>query len=95
MIAEIATPRLCRGPSRPIPGDHRRAARSIAGPAPTVGTAGRPADAVRAAVVLVQPLSQHRVAPGPPVLVLGWGAQTPDRIRHGIARLVATLSAAR
>ncbi|MDN5934313.1 MAG: PLP-dependent aminotransferase family protein, partial [Pseudonocardia sp.] len=49
----------------------------------------------REAGVLVQPLSQHRVAPGPAGLVLGYGAQTPDRIRHGIARLAATLSAAR
>lgn len=48
----------------------------------------------REAGVLVQPLSQHRVAPGPPGLVLGYGAQTPDRIRHGIARLAATLSTA-
>lgn len=54
-----------------------------------------PSARARAVGVLVQPLSQHRVAPGPPGLVLGYGAQTPDRIRHGISRLAATLSAAR
>jgi GntR family transcriptional regulator/MocR family aminotransferase len=48
----------------------------------------------REAGILVQPLSQHRVAPGPPGLVLGYGAQTPDRIRGGIARLAAALRTA-
>jgi GntR family transcriptional regulator/MocR family aminotransferase len=37
--------------------------------------------------VLVQPLSQHRVAPGPPGLVLGYAAHPADRIREGVARL--------
>ena len=42
-----------------------------------------------AAGVLVHPLSAHRIAPGPPGLVLGYAAQAPDRIREGIARLGA------
>lgn len=47
------------------------------------------ADRARAAGVVVHPLSRHRVAPGPPGLVLGYAAQTPDRIHDGIARLAA------
>jgi GntR family transcriptional regulator/MocR family aminotransferase len=39
--------------------------------------------------VLVHPLSAHRIAHGPPGLVLGYAAQAPDRIREGIARLGA------
>jgi GntR family transcriptional regulator/MocR family aminotransferase len=39
--------------------------------------------------VVVHALSRHRVAPGPPGLVLGYAAQPPDRIRDGIARLAA------
>jgi GntR family transcriptional regulator / MocR family aminotransferase len=41
--------------------------------------------------VLVQPLSWHRVRPGPPGLVLGYAAHPPDRIREAIARLGASL----
>jgi GntR family transcriptional regulator/MocR family aminotransferase len=41
----------------------------------------------REAGVLVQPLSQHRVSPGPPGLVLGYAAHPADRIREGVARL--------
>ena len=37
----------------------------------------------------VHPLSSHRIAPGPPGLVIGYAAQAPDRIREGIARLGA------
>jgi GntR family transcriptional regulator/MocR family aminotransferase len=42
-----------------------------------------------AAGVLVHPLSAHRIAAGPPGLVLGYAAQAPDRIREAIARLGA------
>ena len=37
--------------------------------------------------VLVQALSQHRIAPGVPGLVLGYAAQSPDRIRRAVALL--------
>ncbi|ODU26237.1 MAG: GntR family transcriptional regulator [Pseudonocardia sp. SCN 72-51] len=37
--------------------------------------------------VLVQSLSQHRIAPGLPGLVLGYAAQSPDRIRRAVALL--------
>jgi GntR family transcriptional regulator/MocR family aminotransferase len=48
------------------------------------------ADDLRAAGVLVHPLSWHRRLPGPPGLVLGYAAQTPDRLRAAgetVARL--------
>jgi GntR family transcriptional regulator / MocR family aminotransferase len=38
--------------------------------------------------VAVQPLSHHRLRPGPPGLVLGYAATTPDRLREGV-RLLA------
>jgi GntR family transcriptional regulator/MocR family aminotransferase len=47
------------------------------------------AAAADAAGVLVHPLSAHRIAAGPPGLVLGYAAQAPDRIREAIARLGA------
>jgi len=43
--------------------------------------------ALRAGVA-VQPLSQHRLRPGPPGLVIGYAATTPDRLREGV-RLLA------
>jgi GntR family transcriptional regulator / MocR family aminotransferase len=42
---------------------------------------------IRAAGVGVQPLSLHRVAPGPPGLVLGYAAHSPDRLHEAIRRL--------
>jgi GntR family transcriptional regulator/MocR family aminotransferase len=51
------------------------------------------AERARAAGVLVQPLSWHRMRPGPPGLVLGYAAHSPDRIREAIARLGASLAA--
>jgi GntR family transcriptional regulator/MocR family aminotransferase len=42
---------------------------------------------IGAAGVLVQPLSWHRQRPGPPGLVLGYAAQTPDRLREAARRL--------
>ncbi|ORA35360.1 PLP-dependent aminotransferase family protein [Mycobacterium aquaticum] len=39
------------------------------------------ADELRAAGVLVHPLSWHRRLPGPPGLVLGYASHTPDRLR--------------
>jgi len=38
--------------------------------------------------VAVQPLSYHRLRPGPPGLVIGYAATTPDRLREGV-RLLA------
>jgi GntR family transcriptional regulator/MocR family aminotransferase len=49
------------------------------------------AERAQDAGVLVQPLSMHRVRPGPPGLVLGYAAHPPDRIREAIARLGASL----
>jgi GntR family transcriptional regulator/MocR family aminotransferase len=49
------------------------------------------ADALQTAGVLVHPLSWHRRLPGPPGLVIGYAAHTPDRLRAvaaTIARVV-------
>lgn len=43
------------------------------------------AAALRAAGVLVQPLSWHRRLPGPPGLVIGYAAHPPDRLRAAAA----------
>ena len=44
--------------------------------------------------VAVQPLSYHRLRPGPPGLVIGYAAVTPDRLREGV-RLLADAVASR
>jgi GntR family transcriptional regulator / MocR family aminotransferase len=44
--------------------------------------------------VLVHPLSWHRQRPGPPGLVLGYAAQSPDRLAEAAARLGRALAAA-
>jgi GntR family transcriptional regulator/MocR family aminotransferase len=49
------------------------------------------AERARDAGVLVQPLSWHRVGDGPPGLVLGYAAHSPDRIRDAVARLGASM----
>ncbi|WP_098957371.1 PLP-dependent aminotransferase family protein [Pseudonocardia sp. N23] len=51
------------------------------------------ADAAAADGVLVQPLSDHRIAPGPPGLVIGYAAQSPDRIRRAVALLARSARA--
>ncbi|NMH82524.1 PLP-dependent aminotransferase family protein [Pseudonocardia xinjiangensis] len=48
------------------------------------------AERARDSGVLVQPLSWHRVADGPPGLVLGYAAHPPGRIHDAIARLGAS-----
>jgi GntR family transcriptional regulator/MocR family aminotransferase len=45
------------------------------------------ADRALAAGVAAQPLSYHRLRPGPPGLVIGYAAATPDRIREGVRRI--------
>jgi GntR family transcriptional regulator / MocR family aminotransferase len=45
------------------------------------------ADRAAAHGVLVHPLSWHRLAPGPPGLILGYAAQTPDRLLEAASRL--------
>jgi GntR family transcriptional regulator/MocR family aminotransferase len=45
----------------------------------------------REAGVLVHPLSWHRVAPGPPGLVLGYAASPPGRLQDAVARLARVL----
>ncbi|MEU2348828.1 PLP-dependent aminotransferase family protein [Modestobacter sp. NPDC049651] len=45
----------------------------------------------REAGVVVQPLSWHRHRPGPPGLVVGYAATSPDRLREAAARLAAVL----
>jgi GntR family transcriptional regulator/MocR family aminotransferase len=51
------------------------------------------ADRATAAGVLVQPLSWHRHRPGPPGLVMGYAALTPDRLREAAALLGRTIGA--
>jgi GntR family transcriptional regulator/MocR family aminotransferase len=48
----------------------------------------------REAGVLVHPLSWHRRRPGPPGLVLGYAAHTPDRLADAVHRLGRALGAA-
>jgi GntR family transcriptional regulator/MocR family aminotransferase len=48
----------------------------MAGDTPDTVLASRAAQAG----VLVRPLSWHRIAPGPPGLVIGYAAQPPDRL---------------
>ena len=45
------------------------------------------ADELREAGVLVHPLSWHRRLPGPPGLVIGYAAHTPDRLREAAATI--------
>jgi GntR family transcriptional regulator/MocR family aminotransferase len=45
------------------------------------------ADELRDAGVLVHPLSWHRRLPGPPGLVIGYAAHTPDRLRAAAATI--------
>jgi GntR family transcriptional regulator/MocR family aminotransferase len=45
------------------------------------------ADKLREASVLVHPLSWHRRLPGPPGLVVGYAAHTPDRLREAAATI--------
>ena len=51
------------------------------------------ADRALAAGVDVQALSRCRLGTGPPGLVIGYAAATPDRIREGIRRLALTITA--
>jgi len=50
------------------------------------------ADAARHAGVFVHPLSWHGQRPGPPGLVLGYAAHTPDLLNDAIRRLADVLS---
>jgi GntR family transcriptional regulator/MocR family aminotransferase len=45
------------------------------------------ADELQAAGVLVHPLSWHRRLPGPPGLVVGYAAHTPDRLQNAAATI--------
>jgi GntR family transcriptional regulator/MocR family aminotransferase len=45
------------------------------------------ADELRAAGLLVHPLSWHRRLAGPPGLVVGYAAHTPDRLRAAAATI--------
>jgi GntR family transcriptional regulator/MocR family aminotransferase len=42
--------------------------------------------------VLVQPLSGHRVRPGPPGLILGYAALSPDRLRQAVQVMAGALA---
>ncbi|MHB1802393.1 MAG: aminotransferase class I/II-fold pyridoxal phosphate-dependent enzyme, partial [Actinomycetes bacterium] len=46
---------------------------------------------VHATGILVHPLSWHRLTPGPPGLVLGYAAHTPDRLQEASRRLAQAL----
>jgi GntR family transcriptional regulator/MocR family aminotransferase len=50
------------------------------------------AERAAAAGVLVHPLSWHRLRPGPPGLVLGYAAHSPDRLAEAAERLGRALS---
>ncbi|GLY93676.1 PLP-dependent aminotransferase family protein [Actinoplanes sp. NBRC 103695] len=56
---------------------------TLPGDVPDTDLAARAAEAG----VMVQPLSWHRHRPGPPGLVLGYAALTPDRLREAAALL--------
>jgi len=43
----------------------------------------------------VHPLSWHRERPGPPGLVLGYAARTPDQLREAAERISQAVRAAR
>jgi GntR family transcriptional regulator / MocR family aminotransferase len=47
---------------------------------------------LRAAGVLLQPLSLHRVTPGAPGLVLGYALHPPDRLADAVKRMASVLS---
>jgi GntR family transcriptional regulator / MocR family aminotransferase len=49
------------------------------------------AERALAAGVAVQPLSYHRLRPGPPGLVIGYAATAPDRLREGVRLLAGVL----
>ncbi len=49
------------------------------------------AERIHQAGVLVHPLSWHRQLPGPPGLVLGYAAHTPDQLREAARRIAAVL----
>jgi GntR family transcriptional regulator/MocR family aminotransferase len=51
------------------------------------------ADRIRLAGVLVHPLSWHRHRPGPPGLVLGYAAHTPDQLREAARRIARAVPA--
>ena len=51
------------------------------------------AERALAAGVAVQPLSYHRLRPGPPGLVIGYAAVTPDRLREGVRLLADAIRA--
>lgn len=60
----------------------------LPGPADDVLLAGR----VAAAGVLVHPLSWHRRRAGPPGLVIGYAAHSPDRLADAAARIGRALT---
>ena len=49
------------------------------------------AERIHQAGVLVHPLSWHRQRPGPPGLVLGYAAHTPDQLREAARRIARAL----
>jgi GntR family transcriptional regulator / MocR family aminotransferase len=51
------------------------------------------AERIQGAGVLVHPLSWHRQRPGPPGLVLGYAAHTPDQLREAARRIARTVRA--
>ncbi len=53
------------------------------------------AERIHQAGVLVHPLSWHRQRPGPPGLVLGYAAHTPDQLREAAWRIARALPASR
>ena len=52
------------------------------------------AERIHQAGVLVHPLSWHRQRPGPPGLVLGYAAHTPDQLREAARHIARAVRAA-
>ena len=50
------------------------------------------AERIHRAGVLVHPLSWHRQRPGPPGLVLGYAAHTPDQLREAARRIARAVT---
>ena len=55
---------------------------------------GTLAECIHRAGVLVHPLSWHRQRPGPPGLVLGYAAHTPDHPGEAAGRIARVLGGA-
>jgi GntR family transcriptional regulator / MocR family aminotransferase len=49
------------------------------------------AENLRTSGILVQPLSWHRIRPGPPGIVIGYAAHSPDRLRQAVQMMAGPI----